>query len=220
VLQPETINEALLNALRAGSYEVYVLAAYGKILPKNILDLPKRGILNIHPSLLPKFRGASPVRAAILGNVPETGVTIIRLDEKMDHGPIVAQAKINIEMADWPPPGRVLEEMLAREGGKLLAEVLQDYVAGGITPEPQDDSKATYCKKIVKEDGLLKLTDDPYQNFLKIRAFDGWPGAYFFAEKGGKQIRVKITDAEFKDGKLEILKVIPEGKREMDYAAF
>jgi len=220
LLQPETIDGTFINTLRENSYEVFVVAAYGKILPKETLEIPKRGILNVHPSLLPKLRGASPVRSAILENVPETGTTIMLLDEKMDHGPVVAQAKIDIALSDWPPRLSILEEMLFREGGKLLAEILPDWVAGNITPEPQDDTKATFCKKIKKEDGLLDLSQDPYQNFLKIRAYEGWPGTYFFAERNGKKTRVKITDAEFKNGKLLIQKVIPEGKREMSYGEF
>ena len=219
-LQPETLDDAFLNTLREENAEVFALAAYGKILPKELLEMPKHGIVNVHPSLLPKFRGASPVRSAILTDERETGVSVMLLDEKMDHGPIIAQASIEIEKEDWPPPGRILEEMLAREGGKLLAEVLPEWVAEKITPEPQDDTKASVCKKIKKEDGLIDLSADPYQNFLKIRAFDGWPGAYFFADKNGKQIRVKITEAEFKGEKLLIQKVIPEGKREMSYSDF
>ena len=219
-LQPETLDAVFTNTLQATNHDLFIVAAYGKILPKELLDVPKFGTLNIHPSLLPKFRGASPVRSAILSDERATGVSIMLLDEKMDHGPIVAQASIEIEKEDWPPPARVLEEMLAREGGKLLAEVIPDFISGKVTPEPQDDSQATYCKKIKKEDGLLDLTADPYQNFLKIRAYDGWPGAYFFVEHGDKEMRVKITDAEFREGKLLITKVIPEGKREMSYTIF
>ncbi len=220
VLQPETIDDAFMNTLRAEQYDIFITAAYGKILPKELLEIPKHGALNVHPSLLPKLRGASPVRSAILENVSETGVTVMLMDEKMDHGPVVAQAKITIALEDWPPPARILEEMLAREGGKLLAEVLPDWIAGKITPEVQDDTKATFCKKIKKEDGLLDLSDDPYQNFLKIRAFDGWPGTFFFSKRGDKDIRIKINDAEFKNGKLEITRVTPEGKSEVSYKDF
>ena len=201
-------------------YQLFIVAAYGKILPKDLLQIPKHGSLNVHPSLLPKFRGASPVRSAILENVPETGVTLMLMDEKMDHGPIIAQAKTTIALEDWPPHARILEEMLAREGGTLLAEVLPDWILGKITPEPQDDTKATFCKKIKKEDGLIDLSADPYANYLKIRAFDGWPGTFFFEKRADKDIRVKITDAEFKNGKLLIKRVTPEGKKEMEYKVF
>ncbi len=220
VIQPETLDDALLNTLRAENYSLFIVAAYGKILPKELLAIPKYGTLNVHPSLLPKLRGASPVRSAIISDDRATGVSIMLLDEQMDHGAVVAQASIEIEKKDWPPQAPVLEELLARQGGQLLAEVIPEWVAGKITPEPQNDSEATYCKKIKKEDALLDLSADPYQNFLKIRAYEGWPGAYFFAKRDHREIRVKITDAQFASGKLEILKVIPEGKREMSYADF
>ena len=220
VLQPEELDSAFLNTLQEKQWDVFVVAAYGKILPKELLGIPKHGVLNVHPSLLPKLRGASPVRSAILENVPETGVTIMPMDEKMAPGPTAPRAKNAIALVDWPPRASFLEEMLAREGGKLLADILPDWTAGKIIPEPQDDRKATFCKKIKKEDGLIDLSADPYQNFLKISAFDGWPGTFFFSKRHGKDIRVKITDAGFKDGKLLIKKVIPEGKREMNYRDF
>ena len=220
-LQFEEIGEVFLNELREENADVFVVAAYGKILPKELLEMPKHGSLNVHPSLLPRLRGASPVQSAILEDARDAvGVSIMRMDEKMDHGPIVAQASVEISPEEWPPPARVLEELLAREGGKLLAEILPDWIAGNITPEPQDEAKATFCKKIKKEDGSLDLSADPYQNFLKIRAYEGWPGAYFFSERNGKQVRVKITDAEFKNDALLIKKVIPEGRREMSYSDF
>ena len=189
-------------------------------MPKALLDIPKHGVLNVHPSLLPRLRGASPVRSAILEDERATGVSIMLMDEKMDHGPIVAQATIELEPSEWPPKARIFEELMAREGGKLLAEVMPEWIAGNITPEPQDDSKATFCKKITKEDGLIDLSGDPYKNFLKIRGYDGWPGAYFFAERSNKKIRVKINDAEFSNGRLTLKRVTPEGKKEMGYEAF
>lgn len=144
---------------------------------KEILRIPKYGTLNVHPSLLPKLRGASPIISAILEDEKKTGVTIMLVDEKMDHGPIVAQASIEIE--DWPPRASMLLEMLAVEGGNLLAEVIEPFIAGEITPEEQKHDEATYTKKIQKEDGLIDLSGDPYENLRKIRAFEGWPGTHF-----------------------------------------
>ena len=210
-----------LGALHNTKWDLFIVASYGKILPADILALPKYGTLNVHPSLLPKFRGASPVRSAILEDARETGVTIMRMDEELDHGAIVSQARIELEVADWPPRATMFEALLAHAGGQLLAETIAPWVAGEITPEAQDHDKATFSRKIMKEDGHIDLADDPYQNLLKIRAYDGWPGTYFFAERGGKQVRVKILDAEIaEDGSLRILRVTPEGKREMDYADF
>ena len=207
--------ESLLNT----DWDVFVVAAYAKLIPKTILDIPRRGTLNVHPSLLPKFRGASPVYSAILADERETGVTIMQLDEQMDHGPIVAQARIEIASEDWPLKGSVLLDLLATEGCNLLAETLPEWVAGAITAEPQDESKATYTKKFTDEDALVDLADNARKNLLKIRAFDSKQfdapqRAHFFTPDGK---RVIVTEAELRDGKLEILKVIPEGKKETTY---
>lgn len=212
-ITPEFIAE-----LASEEWDVFVVASFGKILPKAFLDIPRRGVVNMHPSLLPRLRGPSPVRSAILQNERETGVTIMLLNEKMDQGPIIAQRKV--EIAEWPPRGRELDEILAHEGGKLLAEMLPQWVAGEIDAAEQNHDVATYCKIFTKEDGLLDLKADPYENLRKIRAFDGWPGTYTFFERAGKKIRVQILDAEIINGKLQIMTVKPEGKGEMEYDAF
>jgi methionyl-tRNA formyltransferase len=142
----------------------------------------------------------------------------MQLDEEMDHGPLVAQA--TLELPEWPVPGGELDELLFREGGKLLAEVVPLWMQGEITPEEQLHDDATYTDKLVKADGELDLQADSYQNYLKYCAYDGWPGTFFFVERDGKQVRVKVTDAELVAGEFRILKVIPEGKKEMDYSTF
>ncbi|MBT3729941.1 methionyl-tRNA formyltransferase [bacterium] len=217
-IQPEKLDESFLELLRAGGFNLFVVASYGKILKQELLDIPKHGTLNVHPSLLPKLRGASPIISAILEDEKKTGVTIMLLDAGMDSGPILAQASIEAE--PWPPKATDLGELLVTEGGKMLAEVIPQWIAGEIKPEVQDHDKATFTKKVKKEDGLIELDGDPYQNLLKIRAFNEWPGTYFFAEKNDKQIRVKITDADLNGDKLKINKVIPEGRKEMDYKDF
>ncbi len=212
-------NEEAYAKLSAEQHDLFIVAAYGKIIPENILALPKHGTLNVHPSLLPKLRGASPIRSAILGDVKETGVTIMEMDAELDHGPIVAQK--NVPISEWPPHGRKLDELLAQEGGALLASVIPDWLEGTREATPQAHNEATFCTKITKEMGELNLADDPYQNLLKIRAFDGWPGTFFFAEKNGARVRVKIVDAKLDaDGSLKITRVIPEGKNEMSYKDF
>ena len=223
VLQPVSLrsDSSVAEYLKANAIDLCVVVAYGKIIPKDILDIPKYGTLNVHPSLLPKLRGASPVRSAILEDMRETGVTVMLLDEELDHGPILAQEIVSIEKKAWPLRGQVLDTLLAEKGGELLAETIPEWVAGGITPIPQNHSEATFCTKITKEMGEINLTADAYQNLLKIRAFDGWPGTYFFTERNGKRIRVKIVDAELNpDTSLNITRVIPEGKNEMSYADF
>ena len=189
------VNDISLSILDNSEWDLFVVASYGKILPKNLLVLPKHGVLNVHPSLLPLLRGASPVRSAImLDQRDAVGVTIMKLDEEMDHGPIIAQARI--EPDPWPIGATLLEDTLAREGGALLVEAIPPYVAGEITPEEQDHSKATYSKKIEKAMGEITLDGNAHENLRRIKALEGWPCAYFFAEKNGKPLRVKIMDVE------------------------
>lgn len=241
ILQPERLKDpAAVPELANTEWEVFIVAAYAKLLPAWLLALPRRGVLNVHPSLLPKLRGPSPIRTAIREDVRDAvGVTVIRLDEEMDHGPIVAQATVSPD--PWPLPGHILDELLFREGGRLLAEALPLWLAGSIEPEEQKHDEATYTKKLTKADGEIRLDGDAWQNWLAYCAYDGWPGTYFFETKEKIQetrehgktrqetdgvtdhgdtrtsIRVKIAEAEYVDGEFRILKVVPEGKKEMSW---
>ncbi|MBU6371010.1 MAG: methionyl-tRNA formyltransferase [Patescibacteria group bacterium] len=197
---------------------LFIVASYGKIIPKSLIDMPKYGVLNIHPSLLPKYRGASPLQAEILADEKDVGVTIMRIDEEMDHGPIVAEKKIDIP--DWPVGFRRLAEILGAAGAEMLADILQDYIKGNVRLQEQDHAAATFTKKTGKTDGRLDLADDPRKNYLKILAYEEWPGTYFEIERNGKNIRVIVKKAELQNGELKILRVLPEGKKEMDYDAF
>ena len=225
VITPQTLkDDAFVAELQNTQWEVFVVAAYGKLIPKNILNIPRRECLNVHPSLLPRFRGPSPALSAILADERSTGVSIMQMTEKKDAGPVVAQARVEIEEDAWPPKGSVLEDLLATEGGNLLAEVMPEWVVGKITPEPQDANKATYTKKFIDADAQIDPDDDARQNFLKIQAFDKNPRAYFIEPGNPSTVlrarRVIITEAEYKDKKLEILKVIPEGKKEIDFKIY
>lgn len=218
VFQPETFQNIEEECPGIKNTHVFIVASFGKILPKSILALPPRGVLNIHPSLLPKYRGPSPLQSAILADDHDTGVSIILLDEEMDHGPILAQEHVSI--TPWPPPAHVFEEKLAKAGGDLLATLLPEWVSGNITVHAQDHAHATYTKKIEKQDGELNLDENAYQNYLKICAFDPWPGTFFFINRREKKIRIKITKASYHDGQLIIERVIPEGGRDMSYQDF
>jgi len=218
VATPTTLkDEAFVAELANTSWDVFVVAAYAKLIPKNIFEIPQHGTLNVHPSLLPKFRGPSPALSAILADERTTGVSIMQLAEQMDAGPVVAQARVEIAEEGWPLKGSILEDLLAQEGGNLLAEILPDWIAGKITAEPQDETAATYTKKFTDQDALVDLEGDPREQLLKIRAFDVSPRAYFLDERGK---RVIVTKAELKEDHLEILKVIPEGKKEILYTEF
>lgn len=218
VLTPESLkDDEVVSELRNTDWDLFVVASYGKILPHAVLDIPRKGCLNIHPSLLPHLRGPSPFLSAILQDRRETGVTIMLMAEKMDAGPILAQARIAIDEEDWPPPSRVLSDMLFTEGGTLLAEVIPQWLDGTLDAVPQDESRATYTRKYTKEDAQLDLSNDARENFLKIRAFDMNPRAYFMDEHDK---RVVVTEAKWHDGTLTITRVIPEGKKEMPYAEY
>ncbi|MDP2650979.1 MAG: methionyl-tRNA formyltransferase, partial [bacterium] len=202
-----------MDKLRELNADVFVVASFGKILPAELIYMPKHKTLNVHPSLLPKLQGASPIQSAILAE-EETGVTIIRMDEKVDHGPILAQEKVSIE--PWPDHYAVVEEKLGKVGGRLLAEILPK--PSPWTESPQDDSSATFCKRLEKEDGLLNLNDSPEVNLRKVYAYSTWPGAYFLhSRKDGKQIRITVKDAKLENGELKIISVVPEGKKEMNW---
>lgn len=218
VLQPEKFYPNVLENIGMKKSDVFVVVDYGKLLPKEVLAIPRRGALNMHPSLLPRLRGPSPIRSAILNDERQMGVSIMLVDDKMDHGPIVAQKKVDI--AEWPPRGNELDERLARQGGVLLAQILPLWVSGQVEARPQNHDLATYSDKFSKEDGLLDLKADPYKNLLKIRAYEGWPGTFAFFERGAKKIRVQILDAHLDGGKLVLDRVKPEGKKEMSYADF
>lgn len=188
--------------------DIYIVASFGAIIPKSILDIPPHGALNVHTSLLPKFRGASPIESAILAGEEETGSTIIKMDEKMDHGDIVGQEL-------FPLPNHMnaleLEEKLAEHGGNLLVKILPGYITGEIKPTPQNHDRATYCGKISKQDAELLETDSDEVKYRKYLAYCVWPRVFYF--ENGK--RIKVTQARFENGKFIIEKIIPEGKREI-----
>jgi len=212
-------------------YNLFIVASYGKIIPKEVIEIPEYKILNIHPSLLPKYRGSSPIQEQILNNEKEVGVTLMQIDEGMDHGAIISQKKVEIK--NWPVGFKTLQEILAKEGSNLLSLTLPDWIKGKIKTEEQDHSKATFTKKVEKKDGLIDLNNgDQFKNYLKILAYEEWPRAFFEMQKKNdpsslkssdkieEKIKVIITKASWNNDILEILRVIPEGKKEMDYKDF
>ena len=217
-LKPEKLNEEFSNQLKPSCLEpsclepscLFVVVAYGKIIPEGVLNIPKLGSINIHYSLLPKYRGASPVESAILNGDTETGVTIQKMIYSMDAGNIIAQEKVEIFPDEKASD---LRARLIKIGGELLVKTLPDFLDGKIKEILQDGSKAIHCKKIEKEDGLIDLNDDAVKNYNKFRAYVTWPRTFFF--KDGK--RIIITDAVLEDNKFIIKKIIPEGKKEIEY---
>lgn len=210
IIQPDNL-KTIPTELSNNNFDIFVTASYGKIIPQTILDLPKLGALNIHPSLLPKYRGASPLEYTILNGDAETGVAVMLMDAEMDHGPILKIAKHQIN------PNQItyleLRDKLAELGANTLAEVLPDFVSGQTKPTEQNHNEATYTKLIKKEDGEIDPFGDPETAWRKYRAFIEWPGVYFFKDDK----RIIIKKARFNNGQFLIERVIPEGKNETNW---
>ena len=186
VLQPRTLRDAAIQAqLAEMKPDVIVVAAFGLLLPKPVLDLPPRGCLNVHASLLPKYRGAAPIPAAILNGEQETGVTLMVMDEGLDTGPALASAAIPILPDDTTD---TLTTRLAELGAHLLAETLPHWLAGEVAPRPQDHSRATLAPKLDKADGRLDWSRPAVELDRRVRAFFPWPGTY--TAWNGKFLRI------------------------------
>ena len=210
VLAPEKLDADLTSAVREYGCDYALVVAYGKLFPEELIAAFPKGVLNVHYSLLPKYRGATPLETALLSGESTTGVTIQKMAKEMDAGDIIAQEETTIAPAET---ARELRPRLILMGAELLATTLPAFERGDITPTPQDASKATRAYKIKKEDGLLDLSAPAEENWRKYRAYTDSIGTYFF--KDGK--RVKITSAEFASGEFRVLRVIPEGKHEMNF---
>lgn len=212
-------NDEFIEALRAFDLDYNIVAAYGLIIPDEVLSVPQMGSVNVHPSLLPKYRGASPIEYQILNDEKDIGVTIMLMDALMDHGPILDQVRIN--RPKLLPDALELEKHLVQTGGELLSETLIKHFEGNVVPREQEHDLATYTQKITKEDSFLDLSKDPYQNFLRIQAFKRFR-PYFFAKRGEKEIRVIVDEATFdtKNHALVIKSVIPEGGSRVSYEDF
>ncbi len=186
LFQPPTLRTAeAAQRLAAWQPAVIVVAAFGQILRPPLLSLPPHGCLNVHASLLPRWRGASPVAAAILAGETVTGVSLMLMDEGMDTGPILARRSCPIAPDDTTG---ALTGRLAEMGAQLLIETLPRWLAGGIRPRPQDDDRATYCRLLKKEDGRLDWTRPAAYLERQVRACDPWPGA--FTTWQGRRLKV------------------------------
>ncbi|MEY4440378.1 MAG: hypothetical protein RLY49_4 [Candidatus Parcubacteria bacterium] len=217
-ITPEKLDaQEIIN--NVNEFDFFVVASYGKIISQKVLDIPKFGCLNVHPSLLPKYRGASPIESAILNDTKDTGVTIMLMDAQMDHGPIIKQAEYVFE--EWPKNKQQVHDTLAQLGGRMLAEVIQPFVQGDIVVTPQDHTQATFTRMIEKNDGKINLKDTDYTTYLKYIALTPWPGLFFFIQKDERDFRVKIESAHFDTEKGFVIDtVVPEGKASMSWDGF
>jgi methionyl-tRNA formyltransferase len=192
VIQPGRLREPEAMAqLRAWAPDLIVVAAFGQILKPEALDLPRHGCINVHASLLPRWRGAAPINAAILAGDKETGVTIMKMDPGLDTGPMLSQRSLKLGADDTA--GSVFEAM-STLGADLLIETLPDYLSGKLAPVPQPEEGVTYAPMIKKEEGRLDFTRPADELARKVRAFNPWPGAYF--EWAGGPLKVHRAHAE------------------------
>jgi len=240
VVQPTSFKEAgAVAQLASLQPEVIVLAAYGQLLPQSVLDIPAHGCINIHPSLLPRYRGASPVAAAILGGDEFTGVSIMLMDRGLDTGPILAQAQIPVLPQDNTGS---LTAKLSRIGAQLVLDVLAGWLKGALKAQPQDESRATYSGMLSKKDSEIDWHRPAVDIWRRVRAFQPWPGCYTLWQgrqlkileavplpregilEVGQVIAVNQGEVAFgvntRDGILGVLKVQLEGKRAMSSAEF
>jgi methionyl-tRNA formyltransferase len=194
VLQPERArNENFIEELRKLNPDLIAVAAFGQILPQSILDLPRFACINVHTSLLPKYRGAAPIQWAILNDEPETGVTIMKMDAGMDTGAILTQEKTLIHESD---NAQTLHDRLATIGAELLVRTIPDYVAGKIAARPQPAEGISYASKIKKHDGEIDWTQPARAIWNRVRGLVPWPGAYTHVPAEPKPYLLKIWEAE------------------------
>lgn len=185
-------NPESLDWIRSKKTDLIIVTAYGQILTQALLDIPRLGCLNIHTSLLPRYRGAAPIQCAILDGCTETGVTLMKVVLALDAGDIISVRKTPITAED---NAETLHDRLANLGGTILVETLPDFFAGKIQPIPQSEEGMIYAHKITKEDGHLDWTQSASALDCRIRAFTPWPGAYSYLIENGKKILLKIWNA-------------------------
>ncbi len=191
--QPEKIKDSLEKKIKNIEPDIGIVAAYGKIIPKKILEIPEYGLFNVHPSLLPKYRGPSPIQTAILDGIKKTGVTIFKINEKIDEGSIAGVKKILIEKND---NSETLRKKIIEPTIELLIELIPKLIKNEIKLKNQDHSKVSYTKIIKKEDGKINWNNDAEKIERKIKAFYPWPGTFCFWKKDKKLLRVKIIEAK------------------------
>lgn len=225
VIQPESLEirnlKLEIEKIKSEVFDFFVVAAYAKIIPKEILDIPRLGTIGVHPSLLPKYRGASPIQSAVLAGEKETGITLYILDDKMDHGPMLASGKWQV--ASGIAYDALLKE-LAELGGNLLVETLPKFLNDEITPRPQNEAEATYTKKFKIEDAFIDPADleiaqkaggeIALQIERKTRALNPEPGVWTtFKRDNAEEKRIKLLGTGLKNGKLILNKIQVEGEK-------
>jgi methionyl-tRNA formyltransferase len=231
VFQPESLKN--ISASDIPEADIYLVCQYGLIIPKNIVEKPKYGSLNVHASLLPLYRGASPIQAAIINDDKETGITIMLMDEKMDHGPILSQQKLCI---DGSEDASSLSARLAQTGADMLITTISGWVNGEIKAVPQE-GEPTFCKLLSKDDGRIDFNKSNDEIYNLYRGLNPWPGIWTtWNNKRLKLIKISKTDRQIpagtvlvdagrifigcQSGSIEVFELQPEGKNIMDAKSF
>lgn len=235
ILQPNKIKNSL-EEIKNLKPQLMILVAYGQIIPQAVIDIAPKGIINVHPSLLPKYRGPSPIQTVLLDNKSETGITIMLLDKKMDHGPILNQEKLLIANDDNETS---LTTKIIDKGSELLAKTIPQWLNNELKPQEQDHSQATFCQMLTKSDGHINWQQPVSKIAAQIKAFYEWPRSYSYIKQKGQLKNLVIEQAiisniksELKPGTLilkdkllyistsdyllQILKLQPEGKKIME----
>lgn len=219
IIASQQFNNLTIQQLQKLQPDLFVVAAYGHLIPQSLLDIPKYGSLNIHPSLLPKYRGPSPIQSAILDGNNTTGITIIKMDEEIDHGPILLKKEIPITESDTFETLHIKLFTLAAE---MLARTIPRYVSGKLKPKPQNHKLATYTSHITRQDGFIEwpkidsLSSLEIRNLKleierKVRAYYPWPTVWLVTNKHGKEQRVKLLPGK---------RIQPEGGKPMSLKDF
>ena len=190
VMQPQTTkDEAFIGEVKRMSPDLIVVAAYGRMLTRDLLDIPPLGCINVHASLLPKYRGAAPIQWAIVKGERKTGITIMKMDEGMDTGDILLAQEVEIGDEDT---AQSLHDRLAQVGASLIIKAMDQLDKGTLRPIPQDHSEASYAPPLKKEDALIDWSQDAREIFNRIRGFNPWPGAFTYL----KGLRLKVFSGE------------------------
>lgn len=239
ILQFETLKDpSVIEELKSLNADMFIVAAYGKIIPQAILDIPPMGCINVHGSRLPQYRGASPIHQVLRDGLKTTGNTIMFMDAKMDTGPILSMSEVEILPED---DFKSLEAKMSEDGAKQLIETLVKLLDGSIKPVEQDNDQATYCKILTKEDGLIDWSQSSEQIFNQYRALKYWPGVFSYVTVKDKLLRIKfeqisrspdkveqgaiqIIDSRLLvgagDGSIEVQQLTLEGKKSMTAKEF
>lgn len=211
LLQPEKPTD-ILEELKKIKPDLAIVMGYPHIIPRSIIDLPRLGTIGVHPSLLPRYRGASPMQTAILNGETESGVTLYVIDEKVDHGPIIAQETTSIKDLN----NSEVEKVLTDSASSLLVDVIPKFVNGDITPREQNHCQATMTQKFTTEDAQIDMeSSDKVSLYNKIRALNPEPGTWTMNLPGYEGKRVKLLSAILEDNGLRITEIQPDGKKPM-----